>query len=349
MNTIDISKHIIYHYKSVRDALIILDTLSTDAVIFILNNNDQLVGSLTDGDIRRGFIKGLGFSDPLSLYMQDKPKFLIQNKYTFEELELSKKYKIVPIVDEDSRIVDVINFRLQRTILPLDVVIMAGGKGQRLMPLTSNTPKPLLKIKDKPIVEYNIDRLISFGIKSITLSVNYLAEQIINYFGNGNLKGINIDYIREVKPLGTIGSILLKNNFSFNDVLVMNSDLLTNIDFADFYRKFKEANADIAVATVSYIVKVPYGVFETTRDNVVVSLKEKPSFTYFSNAGIYLMKREVLSMIPYDNYFDTTDLMIQVIRENKKLITYSINGYWLDIGIHEDYLKAQEDIRHLIL
>lgn len=347
MQNENVSKHIINHSESVRNALILLERLSTDSILFVLNDNNQLFGSLTDGDIRRGFIKGLDFKDPISSYMQHNPVFLKENNYSLDDLELSKKYRIVPIINENNEIIDIINFRLLRTILPIDVVIMAGGKGQRLLPLTSNTPKPLLKIGDKPIIEYNIDQLIKVGVKSITLSVNYLADQIINYFRNGENKGITIDYIKEDKPLGTIGSVLLKQSYKHDDILVMNSDLLTNIDFVDFYRTYKESNADIAVAAVSYKVKVPFGVLETNSENVVVSLKEKPSYTYFSNAGIYLIKKEILSMIPPNTFFDITDLMERAIEMKNMLIAYPLNCYWLDIGKHEDFQKAQEDIKHL--
>jgi dTDP-glucose pyrophosphorylase len=342
-----VSQHIISESDNIRNALILLDKLSTDAILFVVDENNHLSGSLTDGDIRRGFIKGLGFNDTLVSYMQQDPVYLKENEYSLEDLESVRKFKIIPILNVNNEIVDIINFRLKRTILPIDVVIMAGGKGQRLMPLTANTPKPLLKIGDKPIIEYNIDQLIKVGVKGITLSVNYLSDQIIHYFGNGEDKGITIDYIIEDKPLGTIGSILLKQSFQHEDVLVMNSDLLTNIDFADFYKTFKETDADIAVAAVSYKVKVPYGVLETNNENIVVSLKEKPSYTYFSNAGIYLIKKEILSMIPPDSFFDITDLMGRVIDMKNKLVTYPLNCYWLDIGKHEDFKKAQEDIKHI--
>ncbi len=345
----NVNKHIIVQTTNVRNALILLDKLSTDAILFVVDENNRLIGSLTDGDIRRGFIKGLDFNNTLADYMNHNPVYLIEKTFSLEDLESAERFKIVPILKDNHEVIDIINFRFQRTILPIDVVIMAGGKGQRLLPLTATTPKPLLKIGEKPIIEYNIDRLKKVGIKNITLSVNYLASQIIDYFGNGEKKGINIDYIQEDKPLGTIGSILLKQKFLHDDVLVMNSDLLTNIDFADFYKTFKHTNADIAVAAVSYKVKVPYGILETNSENVVMSLKEKPSYTFFSNAGIYLIKKEILSMIPRNTFFDITDLMERVIEMKNVLITYPLNCYWLDIGKHDDFQKAQEDIKHIKL
>lgn len=344
----DFKKHIIHKDENIRTALIQLDKLAADAVLFV-TDNDKLIGALTDGDLRRGFIKGLGFEDSITAYMYPQPRFMLEENKSIEQLDNFRKklIEIIPIIDNEGKIVDVINLRYQSTILPVDAVIMAGGKGKRLMPLTAKTPKPLLRIGDKPIIEYNIDRLIKVGVKKITLSINYLGEQLIEYFQNGSSKGIIIDYIKEDKPLGTIGSILLKEKFDNDDILVMNSDLLTNIDFTDFYKNYKSSDADMAVAAVSYQVNVPYGVLETDYKNEVISLKEKPNYTYFSNAGIYLINKQLLSMIPNDTFFDITDLMQRVMDMNHKLITYPINGYWLDIGKHEDYKKALEDIKHI--
>ncbi|VTQ07395.1 nucleotidyltransferase family protein [Sphingobacterium daejeonense] len=261
----------------------------------------------------------------------------------------AKNFKVVPILDEKNQIVDILNFRTRSTLIPADAVLMAGGEGKRLRPLTETTPKPLLKVGGKPIIEYNIDRLKNVGIKNIHLSVNYLAEQIVEYFGDGNDRSLNIKYVKEDKPLGTIGSILLVDNFDHEDIIVMNSDLLTNIDYADFFKTFKESEADMAVAATSYHVDVPYAVLEVNDSNAVKSLKEKPRYTYYSNAGIYILKKDILKMIPEDQFFDITDLMDKILEMNLKLVTYPINGYWLDIGKHEDFKKAQEDIKHIRL
>ncbi|RYE50020.1 MAG: nucleotidyltransferase, partial [Sphingobacteriales bacterium] len=156
-------------------------------------------------------------------------------------------------------------------------------------------------------------------------------------------------YIKEHKPLGTIGSILLADGFERDDILVMNSDLLTNIDFIDFYKTYKSSKADMAVAATSYNIDVPYAVLEADSNQKVKSVREKPRFTYFSNAGIYLIKRDLLKLIPTDTFFDVTTLMDKVLLMNLNLVTFPINGYWLDIGKHEDFQKAQEDIKHIKL
>lgn len=346
-----VAQHTILQSQTVREALIKLDQLASDAILFVVDEHLKLLGSLTDGDLRRGFIKGLDFEDQLSAFIQKSPKYILENRYSLDKLETFKAnhYKIVPIINEDQIIVDILNFRLQSTIIPADAVLMAGGEGKRLRPLTETTPKPLLKVGDKPIIEYNIDRLQKVGIKNITLSINYLGDQLVDYFGDGSNRNLNINYVREDKPLGTIGSILLIEEFEHEDILVMNSDLLTNIDYADFFKAYKSSEADMAVAATSYQVDIPYGVLEVNDSNIVKSLKEKPRYTYFSNAGIYIIKKDLLKMIPVDQFFDITDLINRIIEMNLKLITYPINGYWLDIGKHEDFKKAQEDIKHIKL
>jgi len=343
--------HILFEEASVREALTKLDKLASDAILFVVDKEYHLIGSLTDGDLRRGFIKNLGFEDPILNFIQKNPVSITRNNYSLSELEVYKKknFKIIPILDEEGKVTDILNFRIQHTIIPADGVLMAGGKGKRLMPLTSNTPKPLLKVGEKPIIEYNIDRLINYGIKNIHVSINYLGEQIQEYFGDGHLKNASIHYVKENQPLGTIGSILLVEDFKHDDILVMNSDLLTNIDFADFYTTFMEAGADMAVAATSYHVDVPYAVLEVDGKNIATSLKEKPRYTYYSNAGIYLLKKSLLNMIPRGAFYDITDLMEAILATNKKLITYPITGYWLDIGKPEDYKQAQEDIKHIKL
>lgn len=347
-----VEKHIIYYGQSVRDALIKLDEIAPSSILFVVDEDRKLLGSLTDGDLRRGFIKGLGFENKLLDFVQSSPISIKHNQYDLNQLERFRKdlLKIIPIVDDNSVIVDVLDFSLRKTLIPADAILMAGGEGKRLRPLTENTPKPLLIVGDKPIIEYNIDRLINFGIKTINLSINYLGDQLVDYFKDGTSKGIEIKYVREDKPLGTIGSVLLVENFYNDDIIVMNSDLLTNIDFSDFFKTYKESNADMAVATTSYHVDVPYAVLEVEGDGTAVkSLKEKPRYTYYSNAGIYIMNKKLLKMIPENEFYDITDLMDRVLEMNLKLITYPINGYWLDVGKHEDFKKAQEDIKHIKL
>src|SRR5690606_26282667 len=200
-----VQKHTIDKSESVRDALIKLDALASDAILFVVDKKMTLIGSLTDGDLRRGFIKGLGFENALLDFIQPAPKYILERDYNLEKLEEFKanNFRIVPILNDDKIIVDILNFRTRSTLIPADAVLMAGGEGKRLRPLTENTPKPLLKVGEKPIIEYNIDRLRNVGIKNVNISVNYLAEQLVEYFGDGSERGLNIKYVHEDKPLGT--------------------------------------------------------------------------------------------------------------------------------------------------
>jgi NDP-sugar pyrophosphorylase family protein len=224
---------------------------------------------------------------------------------------------------------------------------MAGGRGQRLEPLTDIVPKPLLKIGGKPIMEHTLDRIAKFGVHDFWVTIKYLGEQIENYFGDGHEKNIKIEYVKENKPLGTIGAVSQIDNFQHDFVLVTNSDLLTNIDYENFFLDFFKQDADMAVLTIPYQVNIPYAVLETVQRQIK-SLKEKPTLTYYSNGGVYLMKRDMLNHIPSNSYFNSTDLIELLIVNNFKVISYPFSGYWLDIGRHEDFEKAQLDINYII-
>jgi dTDP-glucose pyrophosphorylase len=344
----DYRKHIIYRQCSIKEALKKLNELAVDAILFLIDDQNRLIGSLTDGDIRRGFIKGLDFSSELIEFIQPKPSFIKQNKYNIRDFNEYKKrnFKIVPILNDENEVVDVLNFRLQRSLLPVDALIMAGGEGNRLRPLTERTPKPLLKVGNKPIIEYNLDRLRLYGIRNIYISVRYLADQLIDYFGDGGSKGLNICYVQENNALGTIGAISLIKKIACQSLLVINSDILTNIDFEDFYLTHIEKCSDMSVASVPYRVQIPYAVLETS-EHSIISFNEKPTYTYYSNAGIYLIKKDVVEWIPQNSRYNATDLMQEVIKRGGRLVNYPLLGYWLDIGRHEDYEKAQEDIKHI--
>ena len=341
-------KHLAHIDTSIRQALELLDQLASDAIIFLVDDENKLLGSLTDGDLRRGFIKGLAFEDHLSKFIQPNPKFIQQGKYNLKEIIAlrDKFFTIFPVVDAEMKIINVVNFRHQKSYLPVDALIMAGGRGERLKPLTDNTPKPLLKVGDKPIIEHNIDRLNTFGIDDIWISVRYLGEQLVDYFKDGSEKALRINYVWEENALGTAGALALIDDFIHDHVLMMNSDLLTNIDFEDLFLFFEEQQADLVVACIPYQVNVPYAVMETNGKKVT-GFKEKPTYTHYSNAGIYLMKKEVINKVPKNETFNATDLMEKLIQEGKKVVAYPLVGYWLDIGKHEDYQKAQQDIKQL--
>lgn len=346
MNNLD--KHILNINSNVKEALKRLDELASDAILFLVDNNKKLLGSLTDGDLRRGFIKDFTFDDHLLKFIQPHPKYIQQGKYDLKEIiALRKKnFTIFPVVNTNTQIINVVNFRHQKSYLPVDALIMAGGKGERLKPLTETTPKPLLKVGDMPIIEHNINRLNTFGIDDVWVSVRYLGQQIIDYLKDGALKGMRIKYIWEDLPLGTAGALGLIEGLMHDTILMMNSDLLTNIDYEAMYIYMEEQQADFVVACIPYQVNVPYAVMET-ENHIVKSFKEKPTYTHYSNAGIYLMKRNVLNHVPKNKSFNATDLMETLIKNDKKVVAFPLVGYWLDIGKHEDFNKAQVDIKNI--
>lgn len=341
-------RHIVNIQVPVKDVLERLNDLSSDAIVFLVDIDNKLIGSITDGDLRRGFIRGLTLNDHLSNFIQPNPKFIQKGSYDLKEVVSLREnsYKILPVVNSQMQIVSIVNFRHQKSYLPIDALIMAGGRGERLKPLTDNTPKPLLKIGGKPIIEYNVDRLSDFGIDDIWISVKYLGNQLVEYFNDGSRKDVKIKYIWEEEALGTAAALALVEDFLHDDVLLMNSDLLTNIDFEDFYLYFKDHQADLAVACIPYQVNVPYAVMET-EDNLVKGLKEKPTYTHYSNGGIYLMKKEVIDIIPKMQFYNATDLIEKLIQNGKKVVSYPLVGYWLDIGKHEDFQKAEQDINKI--
>jgi dTDP-glucose pyrophosphorylase len=341
-------KHLIQQGTIIKDVLIELSSLGADTILFVVDSNGILKGSVTDGDIRRGLIKGISIDHPIDDVITTTPKFIRKTDVDVEKIIEYREadYKAVPIVDDMGTVVDIINFRHLHSYLPVDAVIMAGGMGQRLRPLTDQLPKPLLTVGDKPILAHGIDRLCQFGIQQFWISINYLGHKIVEYFGNGDDRNVNISYIREETPLGTIGSISLVKEFKHDYILVSNSDLLTNIDFEHFFMDFLKQGADLAVVTIPYQVNVPYAIFETS-EGYVTKLKEKPTYTYYSNGGIYLFRKEVLQYIPENAFFNATDLMEILLKENKKVYSYPFRGYWLDIGNPDDFQKAQQDIRQI--
>lgn len=345
-----LESHLILESASVKTALEMLNRLGSNAILFVVNNENRLLGSLTDGDLRRGFLKSLDFKNSLIEFIQTDPKFLRQNETQKERLLEYRNLglKILPIVNNCFEVIDILFLNEICDILPVNVFILAGGKGERLLPLTKNTPKPMLKIGEKPILEHNIDRLIKYGIINFHISINYLSDVITNYFGNGESKNISIEYVKEPFPMGTLGSVKLVQDFTKDIVLIMNSDILSNIDFSTFYSDFIDKDADISVACIPYNVDIPYAVLEISGDNIT-GLKEKPSYTYYSNAGIYLIKKRHIDNFVNLDYYNATDLIETLVDKNFKVTYFPIYDYWLDIGKMDDFTKAQLDIKHLKL
>lgn len=343
-------KHLLSKGSKIRDALRQLDVLAKDAIIFVVDEQNGLIGSLTDGDVRRGLLKEFTIDDPVEEIIQKKPKYILEGERDISKIIEFREnnYRVIPVVNERNQIVNVINFSKVRSYLPIDAVLMAGGRGERLKPLTNTTPKPLLMVGEKPILEHHIDRLRLFGINDFWITLKYLGEQIESYFGSGTDNGINIKYHYEEFPMGTIGSVSSIKKFGHDYILIANSDVLTDLNYEEFFLDFLAKDADFSVVTIPYNVDIPYAVLETSNGHVI-NLREKPTYTFYSNAGIYLLKRKVLDHIPVEKYYNATDLMEILIKMEKKLISYPYDGYWLDIGRHEDFEKANIDINHIRL
>jgi len=344
------NEHLISEKATLKRALALLNQLAADAILFVVNEDNKLIGSLTDGDVRRGLLKGRSVEDNVLDYIQPSPKSVRKSNYSLQDIIAlrDKNFKILPVLDEAGCVMNVINFRFQRSYLPLDALVMAGGKGTRLRPLTNTVPKPLLKVGEKAIIDHNIDRLRSFGIDDFHISVRYLGEQIEDHYRQKDLNGVKMNFVWEQDPLGTLGAASLIKDFHHDYVLITNSDILTTMDYEAFFLDFLDKEADMAVATIPYQVDIPYAVMETS-NNHVVSFKEKPTFTYYSNGGIYIVKRTLLDQIPKNSFYNATDLMEHLIAGGGKLVSYTIRQYWLDIGKSEDFEKAQMDIKHLDL
>jgi dTDP-glucose pyrophosphorylase len=348
-----ISNHIININQSAREALRNLSSLpdNSSLTLFVVDENDILKGTVTDGDIRRGLLNDLEISQNIGSFMNSTFKYISKNSYNIVDL---KKFRIqglglIPMIDDNNKLIEIIDLKKRKAALPITALLMAGGRGERLKPLTDTVPKPMLLIGDKPIIEHNIDRLIDFGVKNFYISVRYLKESITSYLGDGSKKGVSITYIEELNPLGTIGAITKLEKINHDDILVMNSDILTNIDFEDFYNSYKNESSVMMLASIPYIVAVPYAVLNTN-NQFIQSFEEKPNYTYYSNGGIYLLKFNVKNLLTSDERIDATDLMEILLKENRNALThYPLRGYWLDIGKHSDYLKAQEDIKHINL
>lgn len=342
-------KYIITQEKSLLDALIQINSIGSGPLcLFVTDDTGRMVGTLTDGDSRRALIKGAKVTDNISSVMNRDYNCLhfgVDDDVAHLHQQREKKMKLVPVLDNDDYIIDIIDLERYITKLPIDAVLMAGGKGERLRPLTLTTPKPLLKVGKKSIIDYNVERLMSYGVNNISVTVNYLGEQLEEHFSKP-INDIKVSCVREPKFLGTIGSIKFIERFYNNTVLVMNSDLFTNINYEDFFLHFKEHDADMSVAAVPYTVSVPYGIFNLD-GRVIQGLVEKPTYNYYANAGIYLIKKELLELIPNDAFFNATDFIELLISRHKKVIRFPIAGYWIDIGKHEEYNKAQDLVKHL--
>lgn len=334
--------HTISTDATVRDALVALNALSGESLtLFAVDEGGILRGTVTDGDIRRALIAGALLEDRVERVMFKG--FLAAEAGADMTCTLAegrrRHISLLPVLD-GRHLVGMLDLRKIKSCLPVDAVLMAGGRGERLRPLTESTPKPLLPVGGKAIIDYNIEELEANGVRNIFVTVNYLAQQIEAHFScrEGMAR---VTCVREPRRLGTIGSLALVEDLKSDNVLVMNSDLLTTLDFEAMYLSHIRKGCDITVASVPYNVSVPYALMRMEKGRVK-ALEEKPTFNYFANAGVYLIKRPLLSSINKGEYLDAPDFIASVISDGGHVGCYPIEGTWIDIGSPDDYRYANE-------
>ncbi|MEZ5543311.1 MAG: nucleotidyltransferase family protein [Pseudomonadota bacterium] len=332
--------------RTVADAIAQLDRAGTGALV-VCATGRRLDALLTDGDVRRAFLRGMPLDTPCVDIAKRDPFTVRHPLSSSEALRIMTERDInqLPVVDEDGNLYD---FLLRRDLaednsLELSAVIMAGGFGKRLLPLTEQTPKPMLPVGNQPLLERTINRLRDSGVRDINLTTHHLPENIRQHFGDGGKFGVNLNYAHEEHPLGTAGGLRLlpRPNQPF---VVLNGDILTGVSFAEMLSFHKQHQAMLTVGVRKYEVDVPFGVVESENMHVI-GLQEKPSFTFFINAGIYLLEPEAYDLIPERERFDMPDLIHLLLRNKQVVVSFPIIEYWLDIGRHEDYQRAQEDCK----
>lgn len=281
---IDIDQHTISESATIMDALRKLNNLSATGMmaLFVNNKSQRIVGTITDGDIRRAVLSGKSLSEEIGRIANQSFVYLEHGNIDVHKINKLKKggFKLIPILNSHGQLTKILNLNNYNSYLPIDAVLMAGGRGERLRPMTLNIPKPLLEVGGKPIIDYNIDTLLQNGIENINVTVNYLKEKIEEHFRLPRHNGVQVKCVREPKFLGTLGAVKFVPDLSHDTVLVMNSDLFTNIDLEDFYLHFKEHGSDMSVAAVPYTVNVPYGIFEIEDTRKVIGIREKPSYHF---------------------------------------------------------------------
>src|SRR3990167_3294337 len=332
---------------SIQKAIEIIDQGSLQIALVITEDN-QLLGTITDGDIRRALLKHISLNDSVSKIMNANPISITINEDKNKILSVMEKNKLlhIPLIDDNNMLVglETLQQLIQKKQYDNPVFLMAGGFGSRLRPMTEDTPKPMLRLGNQPILENIIKSFIEYGFKNFYISVHYLAEKIINYFGDGSAWGIKINYIHENKPLGTAGALsLLPKDLPNLQIIMMNSDILTKVNFEHLLNFHEEASNNCATMCVRrYDFQVPYGVVEANADTII-SIKEKPIHNFFVNAGIYVLQPEIVQDFQLEQYCDMPALLNTLIDKEKTVSMFPIHEYWLDIGQSEDFCKAEKE------
>lgn len=318
----------------------------------VVNGIGQVTATVTDGDIRRAILQNIDLNLPIrnllnhrSYESNPQPIVAVQGTTSSELLRLMQENSVrqVPIVDNDGKLTDIvlINDLVEEPELPITAVVMAGGYGTRLRPLTEQLPKPMLPIGDRPLLELLIDQLKRSGIRNVSLTTHYKKQIISEHFGDGNDFGVNISYVEENEPLGTAGALSLLGEFD-QPILVINGDILTKVDFRAMLAFHHEHDAVMTVAVRQHEFLIPYGVVEI-EGSLVTSISEKPIVRHLINAGMYLLSPEVLKYIPSYAHYAMPELIKRLLDEGREVVSFPVEEYWLDIGRQADYAQAQED------
>lgn len=341
----DWQKTLITPQMTLRDALLAIDE-ATSQIAVVVDESGRLLGTLTDGDARRGLLRGLTLNDPISEVMHLNPicARVTDSRHSVIGLMREKGLHQIPMVDADGIVVglEVVDDFLVTRTRENWVIIMAGGLGTRLKELTQNTPKPMLPVGSKPLLETIVLDYASQGFRKFYLAVNYKAEQIEAHFGDGSKFGVEVRYLHERERMGTAGGLSLLPEVPDAPFIVTNADLLTNQDFGDLVRRHTETGADATMAVRNYEMQVPFGVVH--EDNgCIQAIVEKPVHRFTVSAGIYVLSPQVLSLIPQNCFIDMPSLFEEMFRVGMQTRCHSINGYWLDIGRLDDYKQANVD------
>ena len=339
------------HGTTLRDAIQALER-TRRLIVVVVDDDGRLAGTISDGDVRRALLRGLGLTSPVDDVMHADP-IVATDDMTQENLlnfMLTRGVAAVPVVDLDGRCTRIVQAR------DLDhpegaatgetgfacAVIMAGGEGRRLRPLTENRPKPMVMIGGVPLLERQVRRIVSFGITRIHVSTNYLGHIIEDFLGDGRAFGAEINYLREHRKLGTAGALSLLEHRPDGTVLVINGDVLTNSNYGQLYSFHREAEAAITVGAVSYHVDIPFGVLRLEEADVV-AVEEKPTQRFLCNAGVYAVEPSVLDLVPEDTAFDMTDLIQAALDRDHGIAAFPIHEYWNDIGTPSDLERAKQE------
>lgn len=315
-------------------------------IALVTDPHRRLIGTVTDGDIRRGLLRGLSLDSPVENVMQRHFQSLPATADELYALELMrcKGLHQVPVLDDQGRVerLYLMEDLLRPQERPNTVVFMAGGKGERLRPLTADCPKPMLPVGSKPMLEILLQQCVDAGFKRFFLSVNYLKQQIMDHFGDGSRWGVSVSYLEENVPLGTGGALSLLPQTPEHPLLVMNGDVLTRVDFRQLMSFHQEQHSEATMCVCEHVTQIPYGVVQI--DGVsVVGIQEKPSLSHYVNAGIYVLNPSVLRLLEPGFACDMPTLLERTRAAGGQIAAFPFNEYWLDIGHPETLRRAHEE------